>query len=369
MKKRKTSSQGNPKKKRPTKRQIEKKNEDTAAKLFSRITDGDLTGIMEKVGWVLNHSTSARNSDITCLIQFWKEFEPDIIKGEVIYLKDLYKHTPLTSVVRARAKIQNEYNLFLASEEVRKRRGKLEEGHKEWALEERPDCDGFTIYFDESGKTGKQLILSSLWVMDVFKTASIFTKIMELRERRKFKHEFHFSELNEGTQDAYKELIDILYEHSGALSFKYCIVENSGIADYQEAIQKLMYHLIIDGIRHESESGRAPLPRSLQVIKDYESAKDKFLMKELKDRVSLARNAIFEGKVYLDEFKAIPSNEHFLLQVVDMSVGCINRIINKEGTKENAKDRIAKYFFAKFGIDLSKGDIKPYDDIVADLSF
>ena len=88
------------KRRRLTEKQRERLRENHADNLIGKITSGDLSGVMEKVGWILNHFSSARNSDITCLIQYWKKFEPDIIKGDVIYVQDLYKHTQLTRYPR-----------------------------------------------------------------------------------------------------------------------------------------------------------------------------------------------------------------------------------------------------------------------------
>ena len=76
----------------------------------------------------------------------------------------MYKLTPLTTLTRARAKIQNEYKLFVATPEVREKRGKLSEEEKQKAIQDKPNYPIFTVYMDDSGKNAG---FSSLWLDSV----------------------------------------------------------------------------------------------------------------------------------------------------------------------------------------------------------
>jgi hypothetical protein len=135
------------------------------ALLVEKVANADYDTLTARVAWVLNHSVAARDSDITLQIKYWQAFESAMMSGRVITLDDLYKLTRLTSLSRARAKIQNEYQLFLASEEVRQRRGVLEEQERDRQREDRPDYPLYTVYTDESGKTGDHLIVGSMWLL------------------------------------------------------------------------------------------------------------------------------------------------------------------------------------------------------------
>ena len=81
-----------------------------------------------------------------------------------VELDDLYRLTRLTSLARARAKIQNDYRLFLADPEVQEHRGKLEESEREKAIET-PDYPVYKVFLDESGKTSRDLLVGSLWIL------------------------------------------------------------------------------------------------------------------------------------------------------------------------------------------------------------
>lgn len=284
--------------------------ENEAAELFAKVTSFSLDTKFEKVGWILNHYPAARNSDITCLIKYWETFEPEAIEGEYISLKNLYKYTRLTTVSRARAKIQNDYKLFLASLEVQKQRGVLEEESESWAITEQPDFPIYTVFIDESGKTGKTLLLGSMWIIDHMSSMQIANKIMDLRTTSNFHEEIHFQNINAGKLDIYRKILEILYTHSSTIGFKYIAVQREGIGDVVGTLEKMLVYLLIDGIKHENETGRAPLPRNLQVIKDRENIdRDKITLREAKIKLESVKESIFSNKIHLDEFKAISSKD------------------------------------------------------------
>lgn len=355
-------------KKRLTAKAKEKKRQAEISELLSEVASGDLNTLLAKVGWILNHFSSARNSDITCLIKFWKTFEPEIINNGTIKVDDLYKYTKLTSVVRARAKIQNDYKLFLASPEVRKKRGTLEDEYESWAIDEKSDFEQYSVYIDESGKTDKYIIVGSVWIIDSISTMTLFRKIMELKELEKFDQEFHFSSISENKEHIYLKLIDLLYAYSTSLCFKYCYIQNEGV-NFAVAQKAMMYHLIIDGIKHENETGRAPLPRSIQIVKDAESkGSDQLLLKELKSKIEIASKLFFSQKLYLGEFRAFDSKDNFYLQIADVLVASLNRKLNYPGQMNNAKDRVADHFFSRFGLQLLDGKVESIDDLIAEIS-
>lgn len=352
-------------KKKETKKQKERRIIVETDELIGHVSSGNLLTLLDKVGWILNHYPSSRDSDITCLIKFWETFEPEIINSGMIKVSDLYNHTRLTSVVRARAKIQNEFKLFLASEEVRQRRGTLEEDTQTWAIEEKPDCEEYSLFIDESGKNDKNIILGSLWILDAKANMRLFLEIDKLKKEESYNQEFHFANINSARENVYIRLIDLIYNYSSALSIKYCYLEKEGIA-FNEAIKDMLYFLIIDGIKHECKTGRAPLPRAIQVIKDLENkGTDAILLKSVKDRLELANKNMFDGELYFNEFRAIDSQESFNLQISDIIVASINRKLNGRSETLNSKDRVSDYFLKKFSINVNDGKISSYGDLSA----
>lgn len=133
--------------------------------------------LLDRVAWILNHYTNARDSDIACQLHYWKTFQGDLYSGGNILQENYPKLERLNSITRARARVQNDLKMFIASPEVRKRRGKLEDEEKQRALEERPTFPIYCIYADESGKTSKYLLVGSVWVLRSYETIKITNAI------------------------------------------------------------------------------------------------------------------------------------------------------------------------------------------------
>ena len=350
-----------------TEEELKKKEEleKEAAVFYEKVNSSNLTNKKERVGWILNHFPSSRNSDITCLIKYWKTFENELLEAnETVKLSNLYNLSTLNSITRIRAKIQNDYNLFLASDEVRKHRGTLEEETKEWAIKDQPDYPVYSVYIDESGKTDKYLIVGSLWIIDPSVTLSIFHKLKELKEKYKEDYELHFKKINKNNVHIYEEVLDLIKDNASSLGFKVLSVEKAGNKNINDTLTKMMYYLIVDGIEHENTTKRAPLPRILQVTKDQEEiGSDKILLRELKDRLERDIDSKFESKLYIDDFTALDSKSNDFIQIADLFTSSINRIINIESDGTHPKDVYANKFLSTFGIAIEEGVILEIGDI------
>lgn len=305
----------------------------------------------EKVAWLLNNYPDTRDSDITLQLRYWRTFESDLFDGTYIDAMDLYKLTRLTSIARARATIQNNYKLFLASPEVRKQRGTLESEEKQKAIDSRLNYPVFAVYADESGKNGSHLIVGSMWVYDGYETFKLNQKINAWKESRKFNSEFHFKNISARTLPLYKELVDLLKENSGIICFKAISVEKSGVSNVSEALESLFYHLLIKGVEHENDTSRAPLPRSLQLWKDAENpGTDKLMLANLEDKLRQAASNRFDQKLFVDHLEAVDSKDLSLIQVADLFTGSINRLLNEKEADQNHKYELATYFLDQFGL-------------------
>ena len=231
--------------------------------ILERVSSHIIDTVRDKVAWILNHFPETRDSDITLQIKYWETFDSDIYNGGPIYPKNLYELTRLTTISRARAKLQNEYRLFLASLKVREKRGTISEEEKQKAIEDKPNYPVFTVYMDDSGKNSQNLIIGSIWFLSDYLT--VHKAIFDIRERTGFKDEFHFKNMKRDDLPIYKEVVDVFWQHSNTLGFKLISVPRSGIGKITEAFTNMYYHLLIRGIQHEQETNRAPLPRTLQV--------------------------------------------------------------------------------------------------------
>ena len=275
----------------------------------------------------------------------------------------------MTSIARARAKIQNVHKLFLATPDVRKKRGTLEEEEKQKVSEERPSYPLYVVYADESGKTADYLIVGSMWILNAMETFSLVKEIADWRKRNKFESEFHFKKITEAKLPFYLEIIDILKDKGAALSFMSLSVERRGIGNINDGITQLYQNLLIKGIDHENKTGRAPLPRSMQLWKDSEQVgRDKLMLEEIKNRMREVSKTLFDGKLYIDEFQAVDSKALILIQLADLFTSSINRILNATGSRDSAKDVFAEKMLDTFGIRISDEKLSAIGDCAFHMS-
>jgi len=341
---------------KPTKEQLEKeakaleKFENERQEILNAAVSGKIDNTKERVAYILNHHISARNSDIKLAWIYWASFERSLFKGDCVNQKDMLRLTKISSLTRIRAKLQNEYKLFQANDKVKKFRGVLEESKKQEAIEDRPYYPLYTIFIDETGKTQKYLSVGSLWITDA-KSATIgHIELRNWKEKRSIDYEFHFAEMGKHKLYQYKAFFLQFLSLLPSIGFKVITVNRSGFRDINSAITDLTFHLINNGIKHEDESGRAPLPRMLQVyIDNEEKGSDKLKLENLKERIESQQ---IEGLV-IDSFEAVDSKNNIYLQAVDLFISSINRKLhNPEGTKP--KDELANYILGLLGFNLEE---------------
>jgi hypothetical protein len=333
------------------------------------VSAGKFDTLQERVAWILNHYPKARNSDLTLQLAYWETFESDLAGHDYILKADLYKLRRLTSISRARAKIQNTYQLFLASPDVRKRRGTLSEEEREKALEEQPSYPVFAVWADESGKTGKQLIVGSVWFLHPPELFSFIRDVELWRKTNGFTDEFHFKTITSAKLPSYFSFADFLAEKSSVISFKAISVERSGIGNADEGLGLLYYLLLVRGVEHEHSSGRAPLPRGIILWKDLqEPGKDKLFLAQLKEKLGVASATLFQGQLFVEDMEPVDSRGQVLVQVADLFTSSINRVLNAEGAREGAKDRFADYLLERLALPKGPAEEEKNGDITIHIS-
>ena len=336
-------------------------------RVLAAIAGNSPSRLMDRVAWVLNHYPSARDSDIKCQLIYWKTFQSDIYSGGAIPEDKYPELEKLNNITRARAQVQNTLGLFKASPEVRKYRGTLSEEEKQKALEVRPTHPVYCIYADESGKTGKYLMVGSLWVLKSYETIKITRAINQKKKEIGFKGEMHFKEIDKNNISQYLSLLGSIIENSSSISFKGLGVLRAGLYSVDDTLNKLFYHMVINGIKEENQSGRAVLPRNLQFRKDKEEeSKDKLAMMEIELKLRHASTAIFNGSIYIDIIEAEDSAISPLMQISDLFVSSISRILNREKISDHPKDIFADKFLSSFGMVYKD---KKFDELSECVSF
>jgi Protein of unknown function (DUF3800) len=320
-----------------------------------------------KVAFLLNNSIEARNSDKELVWLYWKTFDKEVFNGVSITEEVFKSLTPPASIIRQRAKIQNEYKLFEPNDKVKRQRGVLEEEKKNQVIEDKPVRYPFyTVYMDETGKNQPYLSIGSLWLNDPSETMFSSFKLKEWIKQRNVESEFHFKELKGHKLELYKAFFLEFLTLFPSAGFKVIVINRSGLPN--NAITDLTFHLLNDGIKHENESGRAPLPRELQVYLDNEElGSDQLKIANIKERLATQK---VEG-LKVGHIEAIDSEGNIYLQVVDLFIASVNRIINTPDGSSH-KDELANYILNLLNFDIKaidKGAIAIDKSVVFNLAF
>ena len=319
--------------------------------LLNRVVSGQIENIRDRVAYILNHSNEARNSDIELAWLFWTNFEREKFPGSTLSKEQMLSMTRISSLSRIRAKIQNEYKLFQADDAVKRFRGKLEEDKRTEAVEDKPSGIGiYTVYIDETGKNQEYISVGSLWILksDVFAVTSAQLELKKWKEEKQIDFEFHFRELTKNRLQLYKEFFIKYITKFPETGFKLIVLTNKGLSDKGQAITDLTYHLISKGIEHENSTGRAPLPRVLQVwIDEEEKGSDRLKIENIKERL---KSQNIKG-LYFGDFAAVSSKGSIDAQIVDLFTASINRKLHSQS------DGHFKDEFANFVLDVLKFDI------------
>ena len=323
--------------------------------LLNKVVSGNIENIKDRVSFILNNSNEARNSDIELAWAYWQTFEGEIMHGVTISKEQMFNLTRINSLARTRAKIQNEYKLFQADDTVKRHRGVLEESKKQEAIEDKPSGIGmYSVYIDETGKTQTYLSVGSLWILNYN-----YSKILSHKELSNWKkskgitYEFHFAELSKNKMDDYKEFFTEFLSRHPDVGFKLIVINNVGLKDKNTAITDLTYHLLTKGVDHENSTGRAPLPRYLQVwVDEEEKGSDRLKLENIKERLTSQKTP----GLYLGHFNAVSSDGNFFIQAIDLFTGAINRKLhNPDGG--NFKDDFADFVLDSVNFDISDIDM------------
>ncbi|MGY3717640.1 DUF3800 domain-containing protein [Sutcliffiella cohnii] len=363
----------------------ELKKRELVNKLVQEIEQGKESTILNKVGLILNKYPHTRNSDVSLLLKFWEVFEGH--KSDSIEKKDLFMFERLTSIARARAKIQNEYGLFPADEKVRGHRKNKEEKEKEFQIESKPEMPIIYIYADETGKNDDYVIVGSLWVLDEKRNGQIQGELDKWVKQKQadginVPNEFHFVDIkNNGNNiEIYVEFFKYFMTiASDVISFTAIAVNKRNLKkQIDDLISELFYQIVRIGIEHEKKNNRITFPKQLSYLKDAEEGESKFRIRGIQDLIIDKLKIHYNDNVKLNRFIPVDSKHVKLIQVSDLFTSSINRIINHQrknpDAKRNSKDDFAELFLgtinlSNVNIDLNKLENENlHEEIKVDMS-
>jgi hypothetical protein len=245
----------------------------------------------------------------------------------------------------------------LADIEVRKnRRGREEDEKNKQLADKPPDIPEISFYVDESSKNGKYAIVGGLCSPGDVQSYKMLVNLTQWKLKKGISYEFHFTKLSRQKLEEYKEFFTVALSYFDTLSFKAVALERAGIRkSINETIRELHYHLVCIGIEHEVEARRLTLPRYVSIYKDKEDGTDKLEMAKLEQDLHASFASHFKSEATLKQLVAIESAENFYIQLSDLFIGSVARVLNKEKNNPqlNHKDALADYIISLLRLDLS----------------
>lgn len=315
----------------------------------------------DRVAGLLNMFPECRDSDVSLTIRYWQTFQSEIDTSKEIAPQTLFKLERLTTIARLRAKIQNEYGLFPASEGIKRKRRKNEEEVRDDMLSDRAPPRLISIFADEAGKQDEFILIGSVWFLNPMKGAMFQHKVNKLRESRNIKNEFHFSRCGRQDVENYKAFVDLVCQEREFIGFKAIAAERRGSSrNIEEVLCDLYCLMALKGFEHEVASGRVDLPRRISLTLD-EGGLTSIGSEMLRQKLLAFLNRTYGQNVTLDNVSELGSKSSAALQLADLITGVASRKLNHRG--EHAfKDELADYATERLGLNFS-------DSIVNDDSF
>ncbi|APR35685.1 DUF3800 domain-containing protein [Paraburkholderia sp. SOS3] len=325
--------------------------------LIASLAGGDFSNQQTRVAHILNLHPAARNSDVALALKYWETFQPELYNPDGIKPADFFKLDRVPFLVRARAKIQNEYELFRAEDKVRRRRKGLEDEMREAVLTDEAPRQTLQVFSDETGKGDEHVIIGSVWVLNGRAVYDVTKAIKDWQAGSKFaKRELHFSAFGKGDMAAVVDYLNIVAANREFLSFKLIAMSRRNTRrPIEEVVQRLHEFMLVRGLRHEIESGRVGVPRHVAVTMDEEQSIDRIVLAEMRNRVADGVERARLDGISLDErFNAVSSKDSALVQLADVIAGAANRRLSFKGER-NYKDEIADRVMDVLGLQLEEG--------------
>ena len=313
-----------------------------------------------QIGYVLSQDPLARDSDVRLMHQVWQTFYPDLVEGEWVRFKEMYRLPRQTTIARTRATIQHDYGLFLPSAEVAKHRQIIRDETKAAVLADKPGPPVLTVHADESSQTGHRFtVIGSVWTLDISRVWRVARALDDYKAEHGIDFEFKFADLNQKKLPLAQGFVKEAVKHAGLISLKACVLDTHGLGPAalsgDERLYRLYYELAMTGIEHEVKAGRVALPRGFHLVKDASAEPDALLLPEVERRLRERCAASFDGAVQVEPIMTGLSHESSLLQLADLFAGSVARKFNQHGEAQNAKAAFADFFESLSGFDFVTG--------------
>ncbi len=339
-------------------RRLEIEAEDLQASLAS----ANLDNLKTRVAWVLNYHQETRDSDVSLALKYWESFQPELYNSTSLVPRDLFKLERMTNITRVRAKIQNEYMLFPASDGVRNRRRQMEEDVAEAVVDDKPGRNVVNIFSDETGKTQDYICVVAAWVLTGHSVWKLSQAIWKWKTASPWANgELHFKHFKKDQLPALHGYLDVIVSNREFLSFKAIALQKSTTSRHvDDVVHRLHEFMVTEGVKHEVDNNRIRLPHEVTLTIDSEQSLDKITCADIRRRIAQDLRVNYNDNLTIADVAAVTSHSSPMIQLADVVAGAVNRRKNFDGDR-NYKDEMADAIFERLNIQLEPGDVPGLD--------
>lgn len=321
--------------------------------LIQSLAAADFSSQRTRVAYILNLFPAARNSDVALSLKYWEVFQPELYNPDGIKPEVFFELERVQFLVRARAKIQNEYELFQADVKVRSRRRGMEEKMRESVIEDAAPRQTLQVFSDETGKTETHVIIGSVWVLSGRAVFTTTNAIKTWQATSNFANrEMHFARFGKGDIDSVAQYLDVIINNREFLSFKLIATKRAHLKrSIEDTIQRLHEIMLLRGLEHELTSRRVGTPRHISVTLDEEQSLDQIALEHMRRQIAADLERDHGQAVTIESITTASSKHSPLVQLADVIAGSVNRRLNFQGAR-NHKDDIADLVIDRLGIEI-----------------
>jgi len=307
-----------PKKKKSELTKEEKLAQEKSA-LEEAVSSQRVDSVRERVAYILNNFPAARNSDKILALAYWEWFQNEDF--DPVFAEKLFKLEHVPTLSRERAKIQNSFGLFQATDEVKERRGGLEVEKKEIYTPADEMEFKITVYADENGKSDAVMSVGGVWFLDPGKYVDIWLALAEYKKRHEIKSELKFSALTKHNAGVTLGYVDVFLEFKSFTSFKIVYLTTRDLRrPIETALYDLYRHFLLEGAQFEVEKGRITLPRTIELMKDKDEGSDIINLKDMKVKLFGDMGSTFKNQLILSDVGAISSHINYVMCPVQLNL-------------------------------------------------
>lgn len=309
----------------------------------------NLKTIKDRVSYLLNRFPETRNSDKELWLRYLENFLGIDTGNTSLDVAAESELPSQMSLSRARAELQNRYNLYLPTRpDVIIHRQKRRQAYVR-VFQNLDSLDGdvsndSNLYSDESGLNDAYLLFGFFTTINGKDMFDFYRQVLVNNASAQKKPYFHFADLQRNDINRYYDFFRLAVEQKSARVFMHIFRRDDLRGKQKDLVLKAYEVSAIETIRNLQSQGLIDEYHRFELFPD--AGQDSVFYKELEQNIE---PKLLERKIKFRGIRAADSKTSYAVQVADIVTGAFNRVINSPGS--NHKDELAGRILDFWGVE------------------